>query len=142
MKSILRKSVLSLSALFLLLTLSSFTSSNTSTEAFRRWHIIGTKNVDYKLDKDAFYFKPNGKKYSKFQFVVKNGRLNMHKCVVHFRNGQRQVVNLKGNFNPGDKSRIIDLAGDKRNVEKIVFVYDTKTRSRRKAQVVLMGLRH
>ena len=104
-----------------------------------KWSVIGKKTVDYKLDKDVFWVSPRAPKYRKLQLKVTGGRLNMHKCVVHYMNGTKQNINLKGNFNPGDLSRVIDLNGDKRRIEKVVFVYDTKFRSNKRAKVTLLG---
>ena len=92
-----------------------------------KWSVIGKKTVDYKLDKDVFWVSPRAPKYRKLQLKVTGGRLNMHKCVVHYMNGTKQNINLKGNFNPGDLSRVIDLNGDKRRIEKVVFVKDEWT---------------
>jgi hypothetical protein len=140
MKNIMAK--LGKSFLALLFTASLFSiSSVEAAPGFFKWDVIGSKTVDYKVDRDVFNLGPRAPKYTKLQFKVTGAKLNMHRCIVHYMNGSKQEIKLKGNFNPGDVSRVIDLKGDKRKVDRIVFVYDTKNRSRRKAKVLLLGYR-
>ena len=48
----------------------------------------------------------------------------MQKMVIHFRNGQTQDVALKNVFKDGDKSRVIDLPGNRRFIDKVIFWYE------------------
>ena len=128
--------------LALLITISFFSISDANAApGIIKWDVIGRKTVDFRADRDVFNLGVRAPKYAKLQFKVTGGSLNMHKCVVHYMNGTKQEIKLKGNFKPGDLSRVIDLNGDKRKVDKIVFLYDTKNRSKRKANVTLLGYR-
>ncbi len=63
----------------------------------------------------------------------------MHKVIVHFENGGTQEIEMRHNFDKNSQSRVIDLKGNKRIIEKIVFWYDTKNVSNRKAKVTVLG---
>jgi hypothetical protein len=63
----------------------------------------------------------------------------MHKCVVHFGNGSSQEIELKQNFAQGSDSRVVDLKGNNRIINRISFWYDTKGTFRGKATVTVFG---
>ena len=50
----------------------------------------------------------------------------MHRCIVHFENGSKEEVDLRHNFSKNSATRIIDLPGNRRFIDRIVFVYDSK----------------
>jgi len=63
----------------------------------------------------------------------------MHKMVVHFHNGETREIELRDNFTAGSESRIIDLSGNRRIIDKVVFCYYTKDFANGKATVELWG---
>ena len=119
--------------------LSSF-DTNTST-AVNDWVRLGTKKVDYKVDRDILQVGVNDGRFSKLKLVVSGGDLNMHKMVVLYGNNTKEEINVRHNFNSKSTTRVIDLKGNKRIIKKIMFVYDTKNRSVRKAKVHVFGRR-
>ena len=58
----------------------------------------------------------------------------MHKLVVHYGNGETENIEPRNNFSAGSESRVIDLPGNKRDIQKIVFWYDTKNLARGNAE--------
>ena len=58
----------------------------------------------------------------------------MHKLVVHYGNGETENIESRNNFSAGSESRVIDLPGNKRDIQKIVFWYDTKNLARGNAE--------
>ena len=58
----------------------------------------------------------------------------MHKLVVHYGNGETENIEPRNNFSAGSESRVIDLPGNKRVIQKIVFWYDTKNLARGNAE--------
>lgn len=103
------------------------------------WRILGTKTVDYQLDKDVLDVQLRDGVFQKLKFVVRGGALNMHKVIVHFENGGEQEIDMRHSFDKNSQSRVIDLKGNKRIIEKIVFWYDTKNASNRKEKVTVLG---
>ena len=106
-----------------------------------KWVRLGSRLVDYKLDKDVINVGAKKGNFTKLKVQVTGGSLNMHKMVVHYMNGTKQDVNLKYNFKKGSGSRVIDINGGDRFIKKVVFVYDTKNLARAKAKVHLFGRR-
>lgn len=100
------------------------------------WTNLGTKVVDYALDRDVF--TANSKQtYSALKIKVNNGAVNIHKVTVHFVNGASQDVKLPEVLSKDNDGKLIDLKGNKRVIEKITFWYDTKDRSKEKEKAVV-----
>ncbi|MCR9253014.1 MAG: DUF2541 family protein [bacterium] len=103
------------------------------------WDKLGTRAVDYKLDRDVIHVGADNGRYTKLKVAVTGGALNMHKMTVHYMNGTSQNISVKHNFSRNSATRLIDLVGNKRFIKKIVFHYDTKNLARSKAKVHVFG---
>lgn len=103
------------------------------------WEKLGTKKVNFGLDKDVIPITSAEGVFTKLKVKVTAGSLNMHKMVVVYGNGQRDEIQLKHNFGRGGATSVLDLAGNKRVIKKVIFWYDTKNRSRKRATVHLFG---
>lgn len=105
----------------------------------QNWEKLGSKKVNFRVDRDTIIVGAHEGAFTKLKVEVRGGATNMRKMIVHYRNGQSQDVALKHNFARGGGSRVIDLPGNKRIIKSIVFVYDTKNRSRSRATVHVFG---
>ena len=63
----------------------------------------------------------------------------MHRCIVHFENGSKEEIDLSHNFSKNSAIGIIDLPGNRRFIDRIVFVYDSKNNQVRKSKVMVFG---
>lgn len=104
-----------------------------------RWEKLGQRKVDYKVDRDEILVTAREGRFTALKLTVKKGGINMHRMVVHFADGSKKEVELKENMSAGSSTRVIDLPGNRRIIRKVVFVYDTKNFSSRKAVVELWG---
>ncbi len=116
-----------------------FTLSHAGFSQSYRWELLGTRKVDYKLDRDILPVTARKDSFRALKLVVKHGGLNLHKCVVHFENGAKEEIAVRHNFLKRSSSRTIDLPGNKRFIEKIEFYYDSKNRSRHRAEILVYG---
>ncbi|NQY04763.1 MAG: DUF2541 family protein [Flavobacteriaceae bacterium] len=121
------------------ITFSSFDAPVNSGVRIGDWELLGSRKVNYKLDRDVIYVGAQDGRFKRLKFQLKGGSLNMHRMVVHYANGSKEEIALKHNFGRRSGSRVIDLKGNKRIIEKVVFVYDSKNASRRRATVHLFG---
>lgn len=103
------------------------------------WVHLGSKKVNYKVDRDVIKVGIKDGRFKKLKLVVTQGNLNMHRMVVHYGNGSQEEIELRHNFSRRSSSRVIDLKGNKRIITKIVFIYDTKNLSKRKAKLQVFG---
>lgn len=100
--------------------------------------MLGQKNVNYRLDQDVLDVSTR-ESYQQLRLTVKGGSLNMYRAVVYFENGGRQDVDLRQHFSRGSASRIIDLSGNRRRIDRISFWYESKNFSNRRAVVTVWG---
>jgi len=132
MKSILKYSFIAVLGILLL----SFTNAH---RGGRDWDFLGSRTVNFSLDKDVLEVGAKDGAFTKLLFKVDKGSLNMHKIVVSYGNGSRDEINVKHEFKRGTTSRVVDLKGKGRIVKRITFWYDTKNRSARKATMKVYG---
>jgi hypothetical protein len=109
-----------------------------NTASAQRFDKLGERKVKFKSDKDVISGRWDGW-YEALKIKVRGGSLNMEKMVVHFRNGETQEIPLKNNFTDGSESRVIDLPGAKRLIEKVVFWYEATGTDGNKPTVELWG---
>jgi len=104
-----------------------------------KWERLGSKKVSFKLDRDVIKVGLRDGGFRKLKVQVTGGSLNMHKMVVEYGNGQKEIINVRHNFSPRSGTRVIDLDGGKRVIKDITFWYDSKVRARGKATVHVFG---
>ncbi len=116
-----------------------FLIGSSFTIAPLKWEHLGTRTVNYKLDRDVIKVTAKDGRFKKLKLKVTNGSLNMHRVVVQYGNGEKQVIAIKKNVAKGGTTRLIDLKGNKRIIRDITFFYDTKNLSRKRAKVHVFG---
>ncbi len=106
-----------------------------------KWQKLGSRVVNYAVDRDVIPVGAQEGNYTKLRIVVKGGAINMHRMTVHFGNGTSQDIELRHNFSRRSVSREIDLIGNERKIKTIEFIYDTKNLARSRAIVTVFGRR-
>lgn len=133
------KQILSFVVLVLLATVTA-SYAQTVNKTLDGWTLLGTRAVDYTLDRDVITVEASRNTLTSLKFIVKNGTLNMHKATIHYSNGDTQEIKFPEEVNKLNDNRIIDLAGNSRSIDKVTFWYDTKSASENKATIELWGL--
>jgi hypothetical protein len=133
-----RASVLALAVLFAV-GLSSFTLAPKTTTSNAGWEHLGSRKVNFGLEKDVISVTAAEGRFSKLKLKVTGGNLNLHKMTVTYGNGTRDNINVRHSFARGATSRVIDLQGNKRVIKQVAFWYDTKNRSQKRARIHLFG---
>lgn len=105
----------------------------------QEWEKLGSRAVDYGIDKDVIHVGAHEGNFTKLKIVVRGGAINMHRMIVEYGNGDRDELELKHNFSKASSSRVIDLKGGDRKIKSITFVYDTKNLARHKAILTVFG---
>ncbi len=130
----------SLLAVFCLSAFASFANNVPAEEVYPpRWELLGTKKVNYGLDRDEIIVTATEGVFSALKLRVRRGGINLHKVAVHFANGEVEELELRHNIPAGGESRVLDLPGNKRIIQKVVFWYDTKNYANKKAVIELWG---
>jgi hypothetical protein len=113
-------------------------------EGFRRrlsddWVRLGSKHVDGRRDSDTINLDDRGK-FRALMFRVTDSPARIKNVVVHFENGSTFKANVQETFAKGERSSVIDLPGDRRNVDRVTFHYSDLRRGD-DAEVSLFGRR-
>lgn len=129
-----------LTVFFCLSTIAAFANAIPANEVFPpRWELLGTRKVNYGLDRDEIVVTRAEGVFSALKLKVRKGGINLHRVAVHFGNGDVQELEVRENISVGGESRVLDLEGNKRIIQKVVFWYDTKNYANQKASVDLWG---
>ncbi len=115
------------------------TMSFTFPSDWRPWELLGTRKIDYALDRDEIPVTAAEGRFTGLKFMVKRSAINLHKVVIHYGNGEVQELPHRHTIPAGGESPVIDLPGNKRIIQKVVFWYDTKNVADRKGVVELWG---
>lgn len=103
------------------------------------WTFLGDKNVGFGVDHDVIHFGNWKDDVRQIKLKITEGPLKMYRMNIHFDNGSVQEVTLRNRFAQGSESRVIDLDGGLRHLNKIEFWYETKGFLRGKARVAVWG---
>jgi hypothetical protein len=103
------------------------------------WFLLGEKKVGFGVDHDVIRFSNWRDDVRQIQLRVSDGPLKMYDMKIYFDNGGVQDVALRSNFRQGSESRVIDLDGGLRHLDRIEFTYETKGFARGRSRVAVWG---
>ncbi|HLF57310.1 MAG TPA: hypothetical protein VI942_10740 [Thermoanaerobaculia bacterium] len=112
-----------------------------AAHAARKWQFLGERLVTDRLDHDVIAVTAYEGNFTALQVRVKGRAVQFRSMTVHFGNGTRQEVELREVVAPGGASRVIDLEGGDRVIQRVEFVYDAQAIRGRQALVRLFGRR-
>ncbi len=105
----------------------------------RAWRFVGDKWVNYGLDHDVLKLSDAKDEFAKLKLRVTDAPLRIYDMKVYFDNGEVQDVPIKSLIRQGGESRVIDLTGSKRRLDRIEFWYETKGHSKGHSRIALWG---
>jgi hypothetical protein len=104
------------------------------------WVFIADKTVDYGIDRDVIRFGNVRDDFRQIKLHVTHAPLRILDMKIHFDNGSVQDVKLRALLRQGGESRVIDLPGGTRHLEKIEFWYKPGARgSKGRSRVAVWG---
>lgn len=106
-----------------------------------KWKKLGERTVDHAVDRDEIQVGVREGDFRQIKLVVRRRAVTFRDVKIHYRNGGVQDVQLRREIPAGDETRAIDLTGDDRFIEKVVFFYHTTPHRGRRAVVRLYGQR-
>ena len=100
---------------------------------------LGSGRVNNGLDHDTIQVGPQGT-FRAVQLRVSGGPVNFLRIIVQYGNGTRSEIQVRSNIPSGGSSRIIDLPGDRRIIQRVDFWY-SKSNWATLPKVSLYGVR-
>ena len=110
-----------------------------SLKLLNEWEKLGDRTVDFTVDKDVIYVTAVQGRFTALKLKSKSGAINIHKVVGHFGDGTEQTLDTKDNLAAGAETKVFDLKGNTRVINRVAFWYDTKNFEGKKAEVELWG---
>src|SRR5688572_26382768 len=86
------------------------------------WVLLGEKKVNHLSDKDVFTIKSRDK-FTAIQLYVEDGEIEIKNLEIMLINGDILKPSIESSIGHHGRSRVIDLAADGRQLEKIIIVY-------------------
>lgn len=141
-----RNSILVLSALLMVFDLALAANPQRDRDQYGRgrdrggrWEYLGQAHVDGRADHDRISVN-SGQSFRSILLEVQGGAVEFSRVVVHFENGGDHEVQVRERIRSGDRTRAIDLPGDRRRIQSVELWYE-KGNWRRRPTVKLYGRR-
>lgn len=103
--------------------------------------LLGKRHVTDRTERDVIEVGARKGTFSGLRIRASGAPIEFKRVVVHFENGGEQVFERNRGLRRGETSRIIDLTGGARRIDRVVFVYEARTRGWKGAEVTLYGVR-
>ena len=87
------------------------------------WQLLGSRKVSLARETDVINVDRREGRFDALRIEIDNGPLELFNIRVVFTNGESFSPTARVNFDENDKTRVIDLPGDARSIERIVFNY-------------------
>lgn len=125
---------------FVFVAVFALTVFNSFTTQQQGWRFIGDKWAAFGPDQDVLRVGGNDA-FRQIKIRITDGPLRIDDMDIYFENGEKMNVPLKNAFRAGQESRVIDLPGGVRKLDRVEFLYSTIGRSKGRARVAVWGKR-
>jgi hypothetical protein len=107
-----------------------------------RWVLLGERVVNDRLDHDTIAVTGARGDYEAIKLAVRGNPVHFLDVKVHYANGGTQDVSIRSVIPAGGESRVIDLRGGDRVINRVEFWYEANSIGRgRRARIRLFGRR-
>lgn len=103
------------------------------------WEELGRQEVGLGVDRDIIKVGRREGSFSKILLELQGNDIEIKDLTVVFGNGQKQDVQVRQFMRAGTRTKAIDLAGEKRHIERIIIVYRARPGSRERAVMKVYG---
>lgn len=105
------------------------------------WEKLGARKVKHGVDRDVILVGADEGTFTALKLKVRKAGIHLMDMKVHFMNGKVMDVKIRKLIPKGGETRVIDLPGKNRKIEKVVFWYKTLKKRDKAATVRLWGRR-
>ncbi|MDX1479330.1 MAG: hypothetical protein R3301_16560 [Saprospiraceae bacterium] len=126
-------SLLTILAICCTLTTTAFTTSSDP------WVKLGSRKANMKADQDEILVTGAKGTFNALKLTVEETGVMFHRVVVHYRNGTREVLDIRHRIEAGGETRVLNLKGRNRIIRRVVFHYQSNPLADKKAKITLYG---
>lgn len=106
----------------------------------QNWNLLGRKVVNFASDKDVIPVTAKDGRFKKIRLHVEQNAIHVGDLKVHFGNGETFDVSIRHVIKKGEYTRVIDLPGEQRVINRITIHYRTVGKRRKgRARVSVFG---
>lgn len=108
-----------------------------------QWELLAERRVSFRAERDIIPVGPKDGLFTAIMLdVIGRHAVEIFSFVVVFGNGERREVEVREVIRPQSRTRVIDLPGGVRNIQRIELVYRGLGGGRRgRAHVRVFGMR-
>jgi hypothetical protein len=92
-----------------------------------RWRLIGERAVTDRVDHDVITVTRTRGQWNAIKIMVHKHAVQFRSVKVIYANGTVQDIELRNVIPAGGESRVIDLRGSDRTIQRIEMVYDAQS---------------
>lgn len=104
-----------------------------------RWEHLGSRKINHTHDRDVIYVTAAEGTFNALKIKVIHKPIALYDIKVHYGNGSVEDIKTRIHVPAGGESRVIDLRGGNRVIEKVVFRYESKGSHNKRAKILLFG---
>jgi len=105
------------------------------------WKKLGVRSVKHRTERDVILVGEKEGTFKAIKLTVRKSGIHLLDMKVHFMNGDVIDVKIRNFIPGGGETRVIDLPGVNRKIEKVVFWYKSLKKNDKKAKIRLWGKR-
>lgn len=106
----------------------------------KHWVMLGTAHVDKSEDHKAIHVGSEAGRFHSIQLRVTGGAVEFQRVIVHFADGGHEELAVAERIRSGDKTRELDLPGERRTIDSVELRYSKENLDTR-PEVALYGAR-
>jgi hypothetical protein len=103
------------------------------------WKKLGMRIVKRRTERDVILVGEKEGTFKAIKLKVRKSGIHLLDMKVHFMNGDMFDVKIRRFIGRGGETRIIDLPGANRKIEKVVFWYKSLKKKDKEARIRLWG---
>ena len=103
------------------------------------WKKLGARNVKHRTERDVILVGAKEGTFKAIKLTVNKSGIHMLDMKVHFMNGDVIDVEIRNFIPAGGETRVIDLPGVNRRIEKVTFWYQSLKKRDKEARIRLWG---
>lgn len=100
----------------------------------RAWQMVGETRANKSVDRDEVRVRSD-RLHSAIRLRVFHAPVEFFRVRIWFRNGSQRDIELRQFIERGGATRVIDLPGERRAIDRIVFWFKTPALARERATV-------
>ncbi len=105
------------------------------------WVYLGSAHVDGAQDHDNIAVGKHRGTFRAIRLRITDNPIHFERVIVHYGNGEAEPIDIRSDIPRGGETRVIDLPGNRRYIERVELYYARDNFRGRRPEVKLWGLR-